>query len=310
MRLIAFLLLGSLLTACTSSSLSMPTRTRPSVPTFTPTPFAGSPGALPPTSAAPPAPTLMAIPPLSTATAIPGLDEAIDRALAFLSARYNSEYSLLNESPDARPTYFWLATDNWLAARALQAAGAVDRAELIRARIGDTRHGLIEALDGEIVTWPPFTETQILIEKVLNDEIKTEERVSGERYEDWEEYADLVLYGALNEHSQRREAEARRRYNLALSMFNGIGFEDKAYTAPDSHGFFAIYKVALALYVGQTIGLPPDSRLLPALLAKQNDSGGFVTLYDANGIPKGDANTETTSYAILALTALRNQAGR
>jgi len=192
----------------------------------------------------------------------------------------------------------------------LLAAGDGNRAELVRARIGDARHGLIEALDGEIVTWPPFTETQTLIAKIRNDEIKTEERLSGERYKDWEAYADLVLYGALNEHNQRRETEARQRYDQALAMFNGIGFEDKAYKAPDGHGFFAIYKVALALYVGKAIGVPLDSRLVNGLLAKQDDSGGFVTLYDDDGIPAGDASTETTSYAILALTALGPQANR
>ena len=43
------------------------------------------------------------------------------------------------------------------------------------------------------------------------------------------------------------------------------------------------------------------AKMLVRLLAMQRQDGGFVTDYDAQGKPVGQANVETTSLAILAL---------
>jgi len=248
--------------------------------------------------------SLSATPPPVTATPIPGLEDSIARGIGFLNERYNATYGLHSESPTVAPNSYWLTTDNWLALRALRAVGESERAAQVSEAIGDVRHGLIEALDGEVVAWPPIVETQTLVENRGNDKIQVEHRLSGNEYLDWQEYADLALYGALNAHNQDQSSEARQIYEQTVKLFNGTGFEDKAYIAADGHGFYATYKLALALYVGAQIGEPLDPRLLGALLAKQDGSGGFVTLYKSDGVPVGDANTETTSYAVLALAAL------
>jgi len=251
-----------------------------------------------------PTPTLPT--PLSTAPPTPGLEEAIASGLVFLRDRYDPAYHLLNESPVTAPDRYWLATDNWLAAHALRVAGDGSLAETVSAAVGDIRHGLIEALDGEILPWPPHVETQTQVD----GGIWTETRLAGPSYADWQEYADLALYAAIVAHNRNEDSEARRLYRQALALFDGIGFADKAYLAPGGHGLYATYKLALAIYVGAQIEEPLDRRLLPALLAKQDDSGGFVTLYQGDGAAQGDANTETTSYAILALAALRQQVVR
>lgn len=310
MRFVLFVLAGVFVAACSVASSPVETALPASqnVATFTPTPLVIP--TQPAQTEAPLLPTATAMPPPVTATPIPGLEDAIANGIGFLNERYNATYGLHNESPTVAPTRYWLTTDNWLAVRALRAAGETERAAQVSAAIGEVRHGLIEALDGEVVAWPPITETQTLVESRGNDSIRVEHRLSGNAYLDWQEYADLTLYGALNAHNQNQSSHALQRYYQTLEMFNGIGFEDKAYKAPEGHGLYATYKLALALYVAAKIGESPDSRLLPALLAKQDvESGGFVTLYDDTGTPSGDANTETTSYAILALAALR-QAGR
>lgn len=241
-----------------------------------------------------------------TATPMTELDAPIAAAHCFLAARYNADHGLLQESPITAPDRYWLATDNRLAVYALRAVGDEDHAQKIEQVIAshtDRNHGLIEALTGENIQWPPRTETQAKVD----GEIWNEHRLTGPRYEDWREYADLALYAALDSHNEGNEREAVSRYRQAMKLFDGIGFADKPYTSTVGHGLYATYKLALALYVAVQIKEPPDSRLLPALLSKQNESGGFVTLYDSEGIPQGDANTETTSYALLALTAIAHR---
>ncbi|MBX3050799.1 MAG: hypothetical protein KF753_04955 [Caldilineaceae bacterium] len=242
--------------------------------------------------------TVPPAPPVS----VPSLNAPITAAHCFLADRYSPKYKLLQESPIVAPDRYWLATDNRLAVYALTAVGDVAHAAALSVSIADhggRRHGLIEALTGENIQFPPRTETQAEVD----GPVWNEHRLTGPRYADWREYADLALYAALDSHNEGNGQEAARRYGAAMKLFDGVGFADKPYTSTEGHGFYATYKLALALYVAAQIQEPPDSRLLPALLGKQDESGGFVTLYDATGTPQGDASTETTSYALLALTA-------
>ncbi len=235
---------------------------------------------------------------------------AIQRAIAYLRGEYNSDVGLLRESPVTAPHRYWLATDNRLAVYALERAGEHDLAASLSAtlqRYGDPQHGLIEVLQGEIVAWPPYTETQRLVDRIGQEEVWLETRLDGNRFCDWLEYADLAMFGALNAFHAGQRAKAHQRYQIAMVYFDGVGFADKAYEAT---GFYATYKLALALYTAQVIGEPMEPIILQALLAKQvapSDglyAGGFYTFYDAKGVPQGDTNTETTAYAILALSQL------
>ena len=242
--------------------------------------------------------------PCSDATAAPlalPLRAPVAGALAFLHTQYDPGIKLLRESPIVAPDRHWLATDNRLAVYALEAAGD-GLAPIVAAALAEysaqfdaPQHGLIEALTGAPVAWPPRTHTHT----ELAAGVWHEERLSGVAMDDWLAYADLTLYGALEAWNRGDVQEARRRYAAALAMFDGTGFADRA---RDSH--YTTYKTALALGVGQRLGEPLRAELLATLLSKQDASGGFVTLYNLQGIPEGDANTETTSYAVLALTAL------
>jgi hypothetical protein len=95
-----------------------------------------------------------------------------------------------------------------------------------------------------------------------------------------------------------------------MAMFDGIGFADVAFQSDGKH---ATYKLALAISVAKAIGEEPDPDALRALLIKQAPpgasemgrayAGGFHARYRSDEEPVGDPNTETTAYAMLALTA-------
>lgn len=236
---------------------------------------------------------------------IPGLQSTIDEGLRFLTAQFNPDLSLLRESRMVAYNSYWLTTDNLLATYALDALGAPALAAEVRAGLaayGDVHHGLIEALVGASVDWPPYVETQSEVGPL----VKMEQRLTGAQYEDWADYVDLALYGALIAHNAGDSELALERYVQALAQFDGVGFPDKAFTEREGDSLYATYKLALALHVGSAMGLPLDSVLFQALMAKQEtETGGFITLYDRTGTPQGDANTETTAYALLALARLQ-----
>ena len=184
--------------------------------------------------------------------------------------------------------------------RALRAVGEDEFAREIERHLAqyDTArdgcdHGLIEVLDCADIRWPPSTPDQISIV----EQVWCEKRQTAEAMKDWRAYSDLALYGALRAHCAGDRPRALERYRMALDHFDGVGFKDKAFA-----GHYATYKVALAIYVADVLGVPPDRALLNVLLSKQASDGGFTAQYGSDGAPVGDANTETTSLAILALS--------
>lgn len=256
----------------------------------------------------------------TTSLAILGLDSyrrriAVNQAIQYLQREYNPVAGLLRESPVVQPHRYWLVTDNWLAVYALQTAGAITPTAAISATLqsyGNPRHGLIELLQGQVINWPPSVETTMLMATIGPEQVWLETRSDGDLYTDWREYGDLALYGALCAFSEQPDCadyDAHQLYRATIQeMWNGIGFNDKAYRAD---GHYATYKLALALYVARMIGEPRNPTILNALLAKQAPpgatcdgqicAGGFYALYDESGRPVGDTNTETTAYAILGL---------
>lgn len=247
-------------------------------------------------------------------------------AVDYLHSQYNPEIGLLRESVQTAQYHYWLTTDNQLAIYALRAAGETILPDHLAASIeayGGARHGVIESLIGEkIETWPPYTETQTIValgnvgelcpkpETVSAPVICRETRLDGKQYwKDWEQYSDWLLYAALRAHQQGDVTTADDLYQQALTtQFDGVGFADLAARKDGKEDgeivHYATYKLALAIYVGVQLGKPPREDLLSALLQKQAPSGGFYTLYKPGGTIVGDTNTETTSYALLALLAL------
>jgi len=221
--------------------------------------------------------------------------DAIHGATDFLFARYVPTVGLLNESPETAPDRYWILTDNRLAAWALASTGHIADASSLHRTIDtlapNAEHGLIESIVGVAVHWPPRTPVQNEIAPGIWLETR-----SGDEMFDWSNYADLTLYAAINAANQGHNETARDHYDHALSMFDGLGFQDKAFD-----GRYTTYKLALALLAAQRLNLTPSSALVSQLLAQQSADGGFVAHYTADG-QVGDANTETTALALLAMS--------
>jgi len=222
----------------------------------------------------------------------------LGRALAFLARQYDAGSGLLRESAQTAPGKYWLTPDNTLALWVMQAA----HGEILAGQVAGSLahyaappHGLIEALHGEAITWPPLA----AIERELAPGVWTETRTGGAPVNDWQAYSDLTLYGALHALAAGDRAEAQRLYDRALGQFDGSGFKDPAFD-----GRYATYKLALALFAGAKLGVAIDRRLLDALLRQQGDDGGFAAHYTVDGAGD-DADTATTAYTALALYTLR-----
>lgn len=241
------------------------------------------------------------------------IEYAIGNAQAFLHNRFDKQTGLLQESPETESKHFWIKTSNYLAARALQTTGDEELAGRINAKMaeyGDQPHGVVEILAGEPIAWPPTTAHVTELNKYDNGMIVyAETRTGGNVMNDWRDYADLCLLGALDASNEGDIQEAQARYSHALSMFNGTGFADKPYQldeAPEGKRFNT-YKLALGLLVGYKLGITNDQtrQMSDILLGMQNsENGGFTTMYVDAVTPVGDANVETTSYSMLALSGV------
>ena len=233
------------------------------------------------------------------------IDAAIHKAVIYLHHEYTPELALLRESPETAPNKHWLMTDNWLAATALSRIGetqfATQLCEAIK-NYGLLPHGLVEAIAGYNIQWPPRTERREQPVPGVWREIRDQEEML-----DWNEYSDLALYGALYHHNQGHLIESYLLYKDTIKLFDGVGFADKVQAA---EGNYTTYKLALAVYVAGQLGKPVDKTILQVLLDKQLLSGGFSALYDEAGQPINDSNTETTAYALLALSVLQPNNGQ
>jgi hypothetical protein len=138
------------------------------------------------------------------------------------------------------------------------------------------------------------------VKRVGEKVIRTE--VVGEMvHEDWERYSDLLFMAAIAEAGRDKDKDkALGHFEAGMRTWDGKGIRDRA---SEKDGLYATYKLALALIAGGRLDRKPaeKGRMLERLLAMQRDDGGFVTDYDAQGKPVGQANVETTSLAILAL---------
>ena len=219
-------------------------------------------------------------------TAIP----AVVAAKTYLHRQYEPVTGLLRESPEVAPRRFWLATDNLLASWVLEYFA-------IPQEYGEITHGLLEVLREESVEWPPQVEKHGRVAKVGEFEVWNETR-EGPTYQDWREYANLAMLGALNLHNQGNAREAQSVFEEALQAFDGLGFSDKVNR--EGHGYYETYKLALALHVGRELDVEVPASLRAILVQRQAESGGFYTLYGQDG-SVGDTNTETTSLVIMAL---------
>src|SRR5262249_10333973 len=116
----------------------------------------------------------------------------------------------------------------------------------------------------------------------------------------WEQYADLRFLAALAASDQ---AQAKANLDAGFETWDGIGFKDRVV---EVHKQYATYKLALALLAARKLDQKPKAleAVLDRLMKLQSKSGGWITDYDTDGKPRGLANVETTSLAILAIESV------
>jgi len=245
--------------------------------------------------------------------------DMIKSAVDFLQNMYNPKVKLCAEAPTAAPNTYWLVSDNLWAYKALE-KHAPKTSNAIKSKLIELAEAYNlptdaqdlpisykhEAVIGDTVT-TPFN-TTILYTLYSNDyTLKTDIANGTAVMKDWEEYADLLLYAALSKHWEGKDKEATALFNKAKEMWDGTGIND---TATKAEGKYATYKLALLLYTSKVLGeeLDFEEELIATIWRMQNQTtGGIITDYYPNGEPveHADANTETTSITIIALTCLK-----
>ena len=217
----------------------------------------------------------------------------------FLSSLFDPSAGLLPEFRGSK--VYWLYHDNYLAAKVLERTEP-DLARKIRDAIkglGVTGSGKIEILFDEAKKPLPFRHYKLEEVKRIDEKIIRTEVVGEEVHEDWQRYSDLLFMAAIAEAGRDKE-KALGYFQAGMKTWDGKGIRDRA---SEKGGLYATYKLALALIAGARLDRKPGEKagMLERLLAMQREDGGFVTDYDAQGKPVGQANVETTSLAVLAL---------
>lgn len=231
------------------------------------------------------------------ASAVPS--DAIQKGRTFLANLFDPDVGLLPEYRGAN--VYWLFHDNYLAAKVL-APSHQQMAQSIMAAIhreGIYKSGKIELIFGEAEKPLPFRQYQLsdvrrTAGKIIRTEVVTDRVLNG-----WQDYADLLLLACIAETNQ---PASHKHWEAAVRLWDGKGFLDAA--AQHDHRY-STYKLGLALLAASHLSPPAKlpRGLIDRLLAMQDDSGGWITDYDASGARIGVGNVETTCLSILGLEA-------
>jgi len=116
---------------------------------------------------------------------------------------------------------------------------------------------------------------------------------------DWEEYADLLLFGVIDRH--RENSTYKDLWNKACAMFDGKGMADKVFNGTT----YETYKLALLVIASRTINnqtMAANCALSIIWKMQDESNGGVTTHYLPNLTPDPDStqNIETTCLAIYA----------
>ncbi len=231
--------------------------------------------------------------------ASPESASAVQKGETFLVNLFDPDLDLLPEYHGAN--VYWLFHDNYLAAKVLSVSNPKVAEKIMAAihREGVEKSGRIQAVLGESAEPLPFHQHELKdVRRVQNKIIRTEV-VTPQLLDGWENYADLLFLACLTE---KDPSTARHHYEAAMRMWDGKGFMDKAAKYDKRYSTF---KLSLALLAADHVSPAdkPPRELVDRLLAMQDESGGWITDYDATGKKIGLANVETTCLCILSLEA-------
>ena len=245
----------------------------------------------------------------------------LEKLRSFLEGQYVSEARLLRAAVHAYPdnVTIWVCSDNLLAAHALMvlesSLGGKVLDELV-SKYNGGYDGLHEVLLAVPISDILCRRVNITLSKFYSKKYNTTLYIKKEKSGltpiiDWDDYADLIVYKALNMLLKGRRDQAEKLFEKLMGMWDGYGFKDKIYR---ESGRYETYKLALAIYLYRALKATKSNiivkyeddikKLCNIISMLQRADGGIVTHYEvSHGIirPTGDANTETTAITILAL---------
>jgi hypothetical protein len=233
----------------------------------------------------------------------------ITKAYEYLLNLYSAHYGLVRENENIEK--YWLWSDNVLAAQALK----------------DYNYSLYANITNTIRTYSQYYHINFrsawaaLIGPTSSDGFPSFRSPINKNvmpkiwYSDYNgsvelqcaDYADIAFLKSLYFYEINKIEQSKACYNAGASMFDGIGFKDKAFV---SDGFkYSTYKVALWKIASNITGFIESkeamqviSRAQDMIIGKAQDkkTGGECTYYSASLMPCNETNVETTSLAIIA----------
>jgi hypothetical protein len=250
----------------------------------------------------------------------------LESALGYLRSVYNSTVGLMSEQPygdEQGKKLYWL-NDNIFAYAALKARGTnsdkllADKAHQTTINLtmilglphysdGFPKLGIHEVILGYPISLPmPCFSSHIIdmgsyrLGFVIANGTRNRECV----VEDFNGFADMILYQSLAAYYLGNSTDARNRFQAVVSMWDGNGIADSPFRNPSDPQYqrYATYKLALLLYVSQKLNetLPFSTQMAQTIWSMQAYNGGIITNYVGTNIPIGVVNTETTALVVLA----------
>ncbi|MEM3666985.1 MAG: CARDB domain-containing protein [Candidatus Bathyarchaeia archaeon] len=237
--------------------------------------------------------------------------DRLHKAVSYLVSQFNQSLNLCSEAPITAANTYWLVSDNLWAYKALEpydsAISNAIKLSLIKYAktygLPTNAEGLPisyahEAVVGEVVPLPFRTWNIYNLEN--NSYIIKTVVANGTVMEDWEEYADLLLYASLSSHWQGNQTLALRYFENVTNMWDGKGLCDKVFR---NCSLYETYKLALLLFTSKVlkVDIPFEHDVIGRIWKQQDPiTGGIITHYDLDGNAVGDTNTETTSIVVLS----------
>ena len=233
----------------------------------------------------------------------------------FLENQYVPQIGLLRAATRAYPdnVTIYVANDNVLAARALAVLGSPLASKILTVlnnNFSGGFNGKVDILVGKNIPDTFYASYDELVKKVDGYRIVYEKLDHTKPIKDWYDYADLLVYHALDKLLQGSRSEAEKAFLNLTRMWDGYGFRDRAF-----NGIYAVYKCALFIYLYRALESAGSTIIYEyqdiyekclEIIAKAQDpvKGGIHTDYrvvDGKIVIQGDMNTETTSIVVLAL---------
>lgn len=235
----------------------------------------------------------------------------------FLENQYVPIVGLLRAATKVYPenVTVYIANDNVLAARALAALGsplATKVSTVLNNKYNGGWNGKIDILLGKDIPDEFYKSEDIIIGEINGYILVYEKMDTSVVINDWYNYADLIVYKALDNLLWGSRPQAEQLFINLTKLWDGYGFND---TVTKNTSVYAVYKCALFIYLYRALEAAGSTIIYDykdiyekclEIIAQAQDptKGGIHTDYrvvDGKIVIQGDMNTETTSMVVLAL---------